>query len=290
MKQEPLASTLMSSIKTAYKYYQKDTVEDSMLFGLTGHAFLMHITNGLGPCAPYSFDRTDFEQLCKTGIGLDVFGEEMTVMKDDDEIKKGKVSDFIQDILNENQLALLSSYEYQIIYDYGEGFALTQPWDEAMSVTAAIEVDTLDGMLDFFSVHKIQKTEKVDLEEAIQNSLLFAIKMLEEPNPMIDSGFGIEAYDYWLQKMTEENGSAFGNKWTSTVWSESRKMASEYMMNLKQYVNNPLLDDLAKIYLKSSELLATIADMTVSVNLKIDLIKTLKENELKALPLLKQLV
>ncbi len=290
MKQEPFASTLMSSIKTAYEYHYKDKIEDSMLFGLTGHAFLLHITNGLGACAPYTFDRSDFEHLCSTGLGVNVFGESMTTTKDDSEVQKGKVSDFIQDIIDDNELALLSSYEYQVFYDYGEAFALTHPWDEAMSVTTAISLESLEGMLDFFTVHKIQKTEKNDLEKSIRDSLKFAIKMLEEPNSMVDSGFGIEAYDFWLERINQENGVAFGNKWTSTVWAESRKMASNYMVEIKKYINSPLLDELSTLYATSSELLLNIANMTVSVEAKIKLINELKENELKALPLLKKLI
>jgi len=292
IKQDEFASTLMSSVKAAYSFYYDDSITDSMLFGLTGHAFVTHITNGLGPCAPYIWDGQPFNELCKANLGLNIFGENEVVTSDSSAEKKMEVTRNIMNHLDSANLVLLSSYEYQLIVDYDDTFFITtKPWKEVESVTQNFELNSFKGMKEFMTCFMISRTNRIDLKEGIKRSLKYAISLYENSKDNTDSGFGIEAYDFWLEKITEENANAHGNWWTSTVWAESRKMASKYMIELKSYFDSDMvLEELSVLYDKSYTLFTKIADRDLDMKDKIELIKLLKRNELAIFELLKKLI
>ncbi len=102
---------------------------------------------------------------------------------------------------------------------------------------------------------------------------------------------GIKAYDYWLEKINEENVNSHGNWWTSSVWAENRMMASKYMYELKDYIDQKqLLEEIASKYKVSSKLFEKIAVKDKTKEEKVTLIKELKNNEKSIYPLLKELI
>lgn len=290
IKQDHLASSLMSSTKAAFQYYYDKELSDSMMFGLTGHAFVTHTTNGLGPCAPYTWDMKPFNELSKKALGLDMFGGFNMVTSDSDDNTKKSASDVMKNILNRN-LVLLCSYEFQLITELkDEMFITTLPWGDAPSETPNMEENTFNGMKEFMSFFEISKTNKTQLDVSVKDSIKYAISLFEDPNPNPDSGFGIHAFDFWLEKVNDDNVQAHGNWWTSSVWAESRKMASLYMQDIKPIYNqDAILSTLSELYTVSSELFSKVSDKEVDKDTKIKLVKQLKENELHIYKHLKEL-
>ena len=109
------------------------------------------------------------------------------------------------------------------------------------------------GNLDY----KIQAIEDFDKRvvgpvlEGIKNSIKYAMELQKGTTEMVDSGFGIHAFDFWLNKVTDKNVNGHGNWWSNTVWAESRTMASAYMQEIKPYFNkDQVLDELSNRYNK----------------------------------------
>jgi len=291
LMQKPLASTLMSSVQAAYNHYNDKPLSEAMLYGLSGHAFVIHITNGLGPCAPYTWDMKPFDTLCKENLGLSIFNDETLITKDTTCEPCRKATLMMMKSIDEGNLVLLSSYEYQLITEYtDEVFITTKPWDDNAYVTPDLELNTFEGLIDFCMFYRIEKTEKISLRQGILDSLDYAISLFENPHATLDSAMGIKAYDFWLEKINEENATGHGNWWSSTVWAESRKMASLYMTEIKPYFTcDDIFDEVSEIYKTSSKLFTDIANRETKMDKKIELIKALKENEMLSYDVLNKL-
>ncbi len=289
IKQKPFNATLMSSIKAAYEYYYNETISDSLLFGLSGHAFMIHFTNGLGACAPYTWDMKDFSKLVNENLGLDMFTSQEFLNKETETDLLENATLVMKKILDSKKLVFISSLEYQLITDYtSTHFLTTKPWD-APSVTPDLEFNTFKEMLDFLSFFKVEKTKRIPIKEGVRNSIDYAISLFENKNQMLDSGMGIEAYDFFLSKINEDNANGHGLWWSSNVWSESRKMASKYMNDLTPYFDNKILKELSKKFIDSSNILLSLASKESSKDIKMKLIKELEVNELEICKLLKKL-
>ena len=291
VKQGPTCSTLMGSIKGAYEFYHKKTMDDSMLFGLCGHVFMVNITKGIGPCAPYLWDMKQFLELCKSSVGVEVQFEDNGITKGTSESTKEEATKEIREILDEGKLVFLTSLEYQLIIGYENGkFITSKPWEDVPSVTQDLTFNTFDEINEFMSYSRILPAKYVDEKQAVLNSIKFGIGLFESPSMKEPYAMGIKAYDFWIEQMTEENANSHGNWWSSTVWWESRKLGSKYMLQIKKYFDNDdLLDELSKKFNLSSELFMKISDRESNKVKKVALIGKLKDNELAIYELLKQL-
>ncbi len=292
IKQEPFASTLMSSIKAAKDYYHNDSMSKAMIYGLSGHAFTINITRGLGPCAPYTFDMKGLDELVQQNLGLSIFESPSVITEETQEVVKQNAANRIKYLLDQNHLVLLSSFEFQLITNYDQNYLYTtKPWTSVEGITPNLEMDSFKGMIEFFTYTKISKTETISKKEGILNSLKYAVSTYENPSSTPDSAMGYKAYDFWLDKITEENAISHGNWWTSNVWAESRAMASLYMGEIKEYFQNDfILNTLSVKYALSSNLLKKIADKESNMKKKILLIQQLRDNELEINNLLKELL
>lgn len=276
--QEPHASTLMSSIKAAYKFYYKQDISDSDLFGLSGHAFISHFTNGLGPCAPYTWDMKQFNQLVNDNVGLDMFLEQEFINPESEDDIKENLTKVIKNYLDNDDLVLLCSLEYQLITGYNDThFITTKPWDSP-SVTPDLEFNTFDGMKDFLMIFRIKKTAVVDDETKYKTVLEYAKNQIMNPPYMLDSKMGIESYDFALEKLNDENAQGHGLWWTSVVWSESRKIASKFILTLPGF-DDIILKQLSDKYFASAELFSDLSDKEKGKKEKVEILKKIKENE-----------
>lgn len=249
IKQEPFNSTLMSSIKAAYKYYYQEDILDSLLYGLSGIAFTIAISKGIGPCAPYTFNMEGLQQLCVENLGLSIMNHEYPINPKNTTEERKKASDQIKAFLDEGHLVLVNSYEFQLITGYNEThFITTKPWD-APSVTPDIELDTLHGIKDFLLYSKIEKVEGIDRIQGIKNSIGYALKQYDDIKTMDFVTQGINAYNYMLEQISEENYNGHGIWWSCNVWAECRRKAKDFMMDITQvYDNLPILEELAFLY------------------------------------------
>lgn len=291
LKQEPYASTMMSSIKTAYKHYYNKEISNSMLYGLSGHAFVTAISRTCGPCASYTWNMDEFTDLCSKNFGVSVLNEEHPVNSKSTQEEKQKASDLIKSYLDDGYLVLLVSYEYQVITGYNDThFTVTIPWD-APSVTYDIALNTLEGIKDFALFSKMEKSETIPLQEGITNSIQFALNQYEDIKTLDFIVQGINAFDYWLEQMTEKTFNGHGMWWTSNVWAECRLHASNYMRELKEYFkDNDTLEQLSKMYQKSSDLFMELSVKDGIFETKVKKVKELKENEINIKDLLLKLI
>ena len=292
VKQGPFCSTLMGSIKGAYEFYHKKTMDDSMFFGLCGHVFMVNITKGIGLCAPYLWDMKQFIELCKNNVGVEIQFEDNAITKGTSDGTKKEATEEIKSILDAGNLVFLTSLEYQLIKGYRNGkFLTTKPWEDVPSVTKDLTFDTFDEVNEFMSYSSILPSSIIDEKQAVINSIKFGIGLFENPSVKEPYSMGIKAYDFWIEQMTEENANWHGNWWSSTVWWESRKMGSEYMKQIKKYFDkNEILDKLSEHFKLSSDLFMKISDRESTREKKVTFINELKENELAIYGLLKQLL
>jgi hypothetical protein len=292
VKQDNFASTLVGSIKGAYEFYHKQELHPVWLFGLSGYAFLVNITKGIGPCAPYYWEKNDFSTVCMRNLGLDLFCDEEYITVKSDEKQKQNITKHIKSVLDQGYILLMASLEYQLIVGYEENrFIVTSPWGDAPSETKYIEFDTLDGLREFMTVSTIKPSKIGDLKEGIIRTINYAISLYENPPKTKDYAMGIKAYDFWLECMNEENYNSHGSWWSSIVWSENKKHAGEFVEVVKEHIGgDDILDDISERYEISSELFLELSNKDkYTLKQKRKLVTELKKNEESIYKLLKKL-
>jgi hypothetical protein len=292
VKQDSFASTLIGSIKGAYEFYHKQELHPVWLFGLSGHAFIVNITKGIGPCAPYYWDKRGLSNLCNKNLGLELFYDEKHITVKSDESKKKNITKHIKEVLDQGLILLMASLEYQLIIGYENSrFIVTMPWGNAPSETKYIEFDTLEGLTEFMTVSTIKPSKNGDLKEGIIRSIKYAISLYDNPPETEDYAMGIKAYDFWLEGMNKDNCNGHGLWWSSIVWSENKKHASEFVEVIKEHIGgDAILDDISERYEISSELFLELSNKEkYSLKQKRKLVTELKVNEENIYKLLKQL-
>ena len=289
----PFNNTLIGMVKAVSDYYGYD-YSDAMLFGGTGQAFLINIHNELCPSGPYVWNHAPFIAMLKNlGIEMTDYGM-FTDQNTPNEIHE--IEEKIKGLIDENIPCGLVNMENQIILGYDDNrFTLSQPWGDDFPV-GKLSFGTWDefGEDKFACFYSFSKSAQVPKKQLFLDSLEYAIDLNDNYNRHSNKPYvtGLKAYDVFIQAIKDGYGSSHGNLWNSTVWSECRKMASDYFLELKNISEgtDTLCTELSKDYELIAEGILKAADKSVPIGPKVELLTEVKQIEQKALEKIKELI
>jgi len=294
LKQPPLNTTMMGVLKGAADYYGLG-LSEPMIYGLSGHAFLINIHVELCPSGPYCWKRETAEPLIKnmgmkmTDLGF--FGAETKGEA------RAEVERKLREALDKGIPCSLINMENQIIDGYdGTGFFSAQPWGTACGnySPARLSFGTWEefGKEVHVNFYTIEKLKPISRQDAILASLDYAVDLYRSParHSSKDYGVGPSAYDNWIAAVPK-SGSGHGNWWNATVWSECRQMAAAYFLEIGKE-NAHVMDLCSQLngeYLKIAENLKRASEKTMDPVAKIRLLKETKHLEAAAIEKVEQL-
>jgi hypothetical protein len=243
LNQKPFNTTFMGAIFGIASHYNLSH-NDAILFGGSGHAFVLNIHKELCPSGPYAWDTTLVLKLLENlGISSELLGSVCNASSID---KRKKIETELLKNIKQNHPCYVCQMEYQIIDGFDDNaFLLTQPWGENCS-------DLTPNKLSFKSWDEFgdtlhacflttRKCEPSDILKTIKDSLEFYVTLNEKPTKFQDSSnytMGISAYDTWITATENGFGNTHGNWWNAQVWSENREMASQYLSKIKPHLQN----------------------------------------------------
>ncbi|MBU8902393.1 MAG: hypothetical protein KOO69_06610 [Victivallales bacterium] len=289
---KPFSTTLMGTLNGVADYFDIP-ISEPMLYGLSGHAFLVNIHKQICPSSPYCWDKSRFNLLLENiGIKITDLG---FYSRESSLEERNKLENILCKALDAGIPCSLCNMENQLIKAYDErGFFVVQPWERPC-------VDATPSKLSFgtwkefkeeihVSFYTFKKVTSVDRTVAILDSLDYAIDLHAKSSEFSWEAYGIgpEAYTNWISA-AEEYGSTHGNWWNATVWSECRSMAAKYFAEIgKEYkqVLNPAAD-LEKLYTEVANNLKAVSNKEMPPADKISLLKETKKKEAEAIKRIK---
>ncbi len=279
----PFHTTLMGVLRGVLDHFGLGA-SDAMLFGGSGHAFLMNVHEQLCPSGPYCWKYDGFLALLRN-LGVEMtdlgfFGGESTAAE------RAAIEGRIRDFLEHGVPCSLLNLENQLITGFdGTGFLTCQPWPGMDFPPGRLSFGTWaelgkDVPVRFFSFRKIEPSGKRD---TIEKSLRFALDLHRHPSRYTDKPYavGAEAYAAWIGAVEKGFGASHGNWWNGTVWAECRGMASAYFAEIADSHPEAASDAraLAAGYAAIAEALARAADKTLEPRAKIDLLRAAGSRE-----------
>jgi hypothetical protein len=293
VKQPPLNTTMMGMLKGAADYHGLG-LSAPMVFGLSGHAFLINIHKQLCPSGPYCWERKKMKPLiANMGLEMTDLGFFGTGTPEADKLA---IDAKLRAALDAGTPCSLMNLENQLIDAYdGDGFSTAQPWAPNMKFPP----DTLSfgtwkefGKRYHVNFYTLGKVEPADRLAAVLASLDYGIELHREPAKHCLDGYGVgpDAYDLWINTVPT-NGSKHGNWWNGVVWAECREMAAKYMTEIGEAypaVSAPCAQ-LSSAYEEIGEALRKASDKKLGADEKIELLKQTKALEAATVTTLEQL-
>lgn len=287
LKQPPLNTTMMGVLKSAADYHGLG-LSEPMVFGLSGHAFLINIHTQMCPSGPYCWKRENAEPLIRNmGLGMTDLGFFGTGTNAE---ARSVVERKLREALDKGIPCSLINMENQIIDGYdATGFFTAQPWGPKMGFPPArLSFGTWQefGKEVHVNFYTIEKLKPIDRQEAVLASLDYAIDMFKNPakHSSRDYAVGPLAYDNWIAAVPT-SGSSHGNWWNATVWSECRQMAARYFTEIGKANAQVagLCSQMNVAYLKIADNLKMASEKTMEPEAKIKLLKETKQLEATAI-------
>jgi AraC-like DNA-binding protein len=298
LKQPPLNTTMMGCIKGATDYFDND-LSVPMLYGLTGHAFLINIHSELCPSSPYVWNHDRFFKLLKR-LGIAQVGEfhrsRETSQKEVAETEKR-----IRAALDEGKLIVLDFMEHQLVSGYDEkGLTMLLPWGGDDSEVKAITFGSWEECMlgeGWAHLTVIEKTPRAEsLLPAAKEAFTYALDLYRNPHAYAVPGYsiGYEAYEAWIEAVKKGLGESHGHWWCAQVWSECRRFGSEFFTELAELADDASIKkqcrELKPIYATISESIAQASDRSLDKEKQTELLGTAMKAEHAAEPKLEALV
>jgi len=289
LKQPPYNTTFMGVLKGVVDYYNIDA-DGPMVFGISGHAFLINIHEQLCPSGPYCWERAKAYHLIENlGVRLTDLGFYSPQNSAED---RATVEKKLCDALSKNIPCSLINMENQMITGYDDdGIFTTQPWAPKVDFPQAkLSFGSWKEFGDEFHVNffTFEKVSPRDQLTAILDSLDYAVDLHKNPSSHNFKGYGVgpDAYVNWI-KAVPEHGSSHGNWWNATVWSECRTMASKYFAEIGKLYSNvsQAASQLEKIYAEIGTALSTASNKEMDAGEKVKLLEETREKEAAAIEL-----
>jgi hypothetical protein len=180
----------------------------------------------------------------------------------------------------------LLNMEHQLITGYDDvGFLLAQPWGSEVTFTPGrLSFGTWKEFGDEVHVdfYAIEKAEPSNRKTAVLASLGYALDMHRYParHSIEAYGVGPEAYANWIAAVPA-HGSGHGNWWNATVWSECRRMAAAYFLEIGNGSKDvtELCSQLNSQYQRIAENLNVVSNKATNPGEKVALLKETRELE-----------
>ncbi len=283
----PYNTTLMGVVQGALDYHGI-ILPPAMVFGMSGHAFLINIHVEICPSGPYCWNGMAMRPLLNN-MGLDMehlgfFGPDRS--PDD----RAGIEKTLRQALDDGIPCSLLNLENQLIAGYDDdSFVTLKPWKGNRDFPPArLTFGSWKELgetfhVSFFRLNRVQPAER---RKAIVESLDYAVDLHTHPERHSREGYGVgpRAYDLWIEAV-EKFGSSHGNWWNATVWSECRTMASAYCDGIaKEYgYAAGTASILVPAYAEISDLLSRVADKALEASTKAALLKAAQSKEADAI-------
>ncbi|MDR3688200.1 MAG: hypothetical protein P4L46_02390 [Fimbriimonas sp.] len=245
-------------------------ISNPMLYGGSGHAFVIHIHKELCPSGPYCWDRSPvFGLLRNIGLvteDLGFFGGDAPASR------REAVEARLRAEIDAGRPAGLVNMEFQLITGYDEtGFLTSQPWPGHDFPPRHLTFGTWSELghevhVNFFA---LAPCDPIDTRRAIAESLRFAIGLYDEPGTYAGPhyGMGPEAYHLWKDALAQ-HGISHGNWWNATVYAECRRRAGEYFLEVARLTGLAAAEELTETYARVSAALCNASERDASVESK----------------------
>ena len=281
----PVNTTFMGVMMGAFAHYDIE-LSPAMVFGGSGHAFLINIHEQLCPSGPYCWNPRPMLPLV-ANLGLKVndlgfFSLESTVED------RHLVEQQLRDALDDGIPCALMNMENQLITGYdADGFDTVQPWPGMDFPPARLSFGSWRELgdeihLSFYTLEKLEPAAKVN---TVLDSLDYAFDLHAHPENHSREPYGVgpAAYVRWIAAAAEHGGS-HGNWWNATVWSECRRMASSYFAEI-----GPVYPQVAEAaaglvcrYAEIADALERLSDKEMAADDKVALLNETREKEAQA--------
>ena len=233
----------LGCVKGCLDYLGLD-VSDAWLFGATGHAFIINVSdNQVCPSGPTAWNTEMLRKLGKNA-GYKTCG--MTARRGDSDFEEKRKL-----IWENTKLALdngLPTYgwelaipEYYVVCGYDDvgyyysgplcdGVAGPKPWQEL----GASDV----GMLEMYS---ILEGEAADDRTTVKEALSFALAFAESPGKWVWPKYkaGLAGFDNWAKALEDGTAHGLGAPYNAAVWQECRRFAVEFLKEAKERLGEP---------------------------------------------------
>ncbi len=284
LSQPPFNTSLMGVLRGVFDYYAF-AVSDAMLYGGSGHAFVMNVHEVICPSGPYCWNYAEFFRLVgNLGVRIDNLG---SFHAGSSPSERAALETEIRIRIDRSEPCSALNMDNQIIFGYDQiGLQLLQPWGPDCGITPArLSFGTWDEFGDeihanFFAFSKVKP---VGEDVIIANSLRFAVDLHRNPARHTEEPYavGAHAYDRWIAAVRSGHGQDHGNWWNAMVWSECRRQASDYLREVAaiRAPLAPVLSELAAEYLMISEALKQVGEKERAVEAKIELLQGAQRRE-----------
>ncbi len=238
LSQPPFNCSLLGVAWGAAQYYNLDHSR-GLLYGGSGHAFLINIHRELCPSGPYVWNHEPFYALARNlGFAITELG---FVDQESDAEARAELEHAITTRLEEGVVCGIINLDHQLVLGHDEGgLMLAQPWGE--------NADTTPSRLSFSTwveygeelhagAYEIRAIPQAAPRETVIRSLAFAIGLWEHPDRYAFEHYAIgpAAYDKWIAAVEAGHGADHGAWWNATVWSECRDAAKEYLREIARH-------------------------------------------------------
>lgn len=235
LMQPPFAATLMGCLKGASDHFGGG-LSAPMLYGLTGHAFLINISENLCPSSPYVWKKDRFMELLP-GLGIRKSAEYQAV-------RRTPAADLLaaeeklKTHLERGEILMLDYLEHQLVMGCDDkGFVMIKPWSMSPAEVASLTFGTWseclekEGWAGFTVLSRAER--KTDIRAAARDALQYALELLTTDRHQ-EKGYrtGFGAYDNWAACLSKGMDQSQGNWWNSMVWAECRSFASRFFKEL----------------------------------------------------------
>lgn len=281
-------TTLMGVIRGVADFYGL-THSDAMLYGASGHAFLINIHEVLCPSGPYCWNPERFRALL-CNLGLAVTDHGFFAPKNPPEARR-KVEELLRGFLDNGVPCSLLNMENQLITGYDDtGFITTQPWAPHVDFPPAhLTFGTWQELGDEFHMNffSFERCEPVEARAAMVAGLECAADMWRRPVQYTREPYGVgpRAYEKWLGAVAQGHGNSHGNWWNGTVWAECRARAADFLREVGDACPEAAADadGLADAYAGIAALLQRASDKELADEEKRVLLQQALEAEDKAM-------
>lgn len=293
LTQTPDHTTFVGMIKGISDYYQLG-YNEAMIYGLTGHAFMINIHDALCPSGPYCFDLTRFTTLLQN-MGLKM--KDLGFFMEDTPVEvRQDIEMTVKNYLDKSTPCALLNLEYQIISGYDKaGFVTAQPWTidyppKHLTWQTWEELNN-DIHMNFFAFEKIQPQSQI---HCIKAALQTAIDIHRAPNDFTSAPYftGSEAYDHFIKAIEAGHGQGQGNRWNGLVWGECRAMASTFFEQLASLYSNhsDLCLNISHDYQLIGEGLVQLTEENLPIGPRVEVLKDIQRTEQEAIKKIEQLL
>jgi hypothetical protein len=227
----PFNTTLLGVVRGVADFYDMN-VSDATLYGGSGHAFLMNIHPELCPSGPYVWQREGFMRLLRNlGLVMEASG---FCTGGSNEAERADAETWVRDRMRAGLPCSMLNLENQLLTGVdATGFHTARPWPGMdfppahLSFGSWAELGS-DIHLMFFS---FRRTRPADEETIIRDGLRYAVELYDHPERTEVEGYavGARAWANWIAGVRGGHGAEHGCWWNSTVWSECREKAADWL-------------------------------------------------------------